>query len=133
MSKPWFLAVPMSLTISRLRCKRHRNSLWVCASSLNLLCDLGHIFLEADVVVGPAFSNAVMAVGPIEHGTVKSVAGYGPEPFEGEIANGADVFHVDASFRSVKLDFRAVIKYATIPSVPKVKLWNLGATGLIRD
>ena len=61
---------------------------------------------------GPAFSNAVMAVGPIEHGTVKSVPGYGAEPFEGEVVNGADIFQVDALFRSVKLDFRAVIKYA---------------------
>jgi hypothetical protein len=54
-----------------------------------------------------------MAVGPIEHGTVKSVPGYGAEPFEGEVVNGADIFQVDAFFRSVKLDFGAVIKYAT--------------------
>jgi hypothetical protein len=46
---------------------------------------------------GPAFSN---------------VPGYGAEPFEGEVVNGADIFQVDALFRSVKLDFRAVIKYA---------------------
>ncbi|KAE9362541.1 hypothetical protein N431DRAFT_475894 [Stipitochalara longipes BDJ] len=64
------------------------------------------------LIMGPAFSNAVMAVGPIEHGTVKSVPGYGPEPFEGEIVNGADIFQVDALFRSVKLDFRAVINKA---------------------
>jgi hypothetical protein len=67
---------------------------------------------------GPAFSNAVMAVGPIEHGTVKSVPGYGPEPFEGEVVNGADIFQVDALFRSVKLDFRAVIKYVISLSFP---------------
>ena len=69
-----------------------------------------NFWIEADFVRGPAFSNAVIAVGPIESGTMKSVPGYGPEPFEGEFVNGADIFQVDALFRSVKLDFRAVIK-----------------------
>jgi hypothetical protein len=59
---------------------------------------------------GKGFSEASMAVGPIEHGTVKSVPGYGPEPFEGEIASGADVFYVESTFQSVRLDFRSVIK-----------------------
>ena len=51
-----------------------------------------------------------MAVGPIEHGTMKSVPGYGSEPFEGKVVNGADVFYVDALLRSVRLDFRSVIQ-----------------------
>jgi hypothetical protein len=55
-----------------------------------------------------------MAVGPIEHGTVTSVPGYGAEPFEGEAVNEADVFYVDAAFRGVKLDFRSVIRYVLL-------------------
>ena len=51
-----------------------------------------------------------MAVGPIDHGTVRSVSGYGHEPFEGEIVNGADIFYVESTFKSVRLDFRSVIK-----------------------
>ena len=50
-----------------------------------------------------------MAVGPIEHGTLKSVEGYGLETFEGDVVNGADVFYKTA--HGVKLDFRSVIKY----------------------
>lgn len=50
-----------------------------------------------------------MAVGPIEHGTAKSILGYVAEPFDGEVINGADVFYIDAGFRGVKLDFRSVI------------------------
>lgn len=50
-----------------------------------------------------------MAVGPIEHGTLQSVTGYGLETLEGEVANGADVFYKTA--HGVKLDFRSVIRY----------------------
>ncbi len=47
-----------------------------------------------------------MAVGPIEHGAVKSAPNYGAEAFEGEAVNGADVFYVDAGFRRSKVGFQ---------------------------
>jgi hypothetical protein len=62
--------------------------------------------------LGKTFSEAGTAVGPIEYGIVKSVPGYGPEPFEANIVTGADVFHVESTFKSVHLDFRSVIKPA---------------------
>ncbi|KAK5711528.1 hypothetical protein LTR17_018356 [Elasticomyces elasticus] len=51
-----------------------------------------------------------MAVGPIDHGTVESVPGYGAEHFKGTVANGADVFYVESTSKSVRLDFRSVIR-----------------------
>lgn len=82
------------------RCKRHRSLLWVCVASFSLDPKFPAIPFWADVdsISGQAFSNAGMAVGPIESGTVVSAPGYGPESFEGEIAHGADVFYVDALF-----------------------------------
>ncbi|KAK5685696.1 hypothetical protein LTR17_027009 [Elasticomyces elasticus] len=69
------------------------------------------------LVMGKGFSQAGMAVGPIDHGTVESVPGYGAEPFKGTVANGADVFYVESTFKSVRLDFRSVIRQVDPRSV----------------
>ncbi|KAI5460768.1 hypothetical protein BGZ63DRAFT_454951 [Mariannaea sp. PMI_226] len=63
---------------------------------------------SSQLIIGQTSPATGLAVGPIEHGTLTSVEGYGTEKFEGKVVNGADIFCKTPS--GVKLDFRSVIQ-----------------------